>query len=63
MSLHLVCFKIFCNPNHALEAALSKVQLPAKLTRQAVSVNSRYLAVPRRHTVQFGRSFVPPCVQ
>ena len=55
-------YKIYCNPNHALEAALPQVYVPARVTRLAVSVHSRYLAVPRCRTVQFGRSFVPACV-
>ena len=56
-------YKIFCNPNHALEAALPRVCVPARLTLLAVSVHSRYLDVSRSHTVQFGRSFVHACAQ
>ena len=56
-------YKIYCNPNHALEAALSQVHTPARLTQLAVSVHSKYLAVPRCRTVKFGRSFVPACEQ
>ena len=56
-------YKIYCNPNHGLEAALPKIYVLARLTRLAVSVQSRHLAVPRCRTVQFCRSFVPACVQ
>ena len=55
--------KIRCSPNHALEAALPRVRVPARLTRLAVTVHSRYLDVPRCRTGQFGRSFVTACVQ
>ena len=55
--------KIYCYFHHTLEAALSRVHVPARLTRLAVSVHFRCLAVPRCSTVQFGRSFVPACVQ
>ena len=48
-------YKICCNPNHALEAALPQVHVPSMMTRLAVSVHSRYLAVPRCRTMQFGR--------
>ena len=56
-------YKICCNPNHALEAALHQVYVPAKLTRLVGSVHSRHLAVPRCRSVHFGRTFVPACVQ
>ena len=52
-------YKIPRNPNHNLEAALPEVHVPGRLIRLAVSVHSRYLAIPRCRTVQFGRSFVP----
>ena len=52
-------YKIHGNPNHALEAALLQVHVPARLTRLAVSVYSRNLDIPRCRTVQFNRSFVP----
>ena len=55
-------YKIFCNHNHAL-AALLRVHVPARLTNLAVPVRSRYLAVPRCRTMQFGRTFVLACVQ
>ena len=51
-------FRVF-----VLEAALPRAHVPARLTCLAVSVHSRYLVVPRCRTVQFGRSFVPACVQ
>ena len=53
--------KIHCNPNHALKAALPRVHVPARLTRLAVLVHSRYLDVSRCHTVQLGRSIVLVC--
>ena len=56
-------YKIYCNLNHALEAVLPRVHLLGRLTRLAVSVHSRYLVVLRYRTVQFGRSFLPACVQ
>ena len=56
-------YKIRCNPNHSLEAALPRVHVPARLTRLAVSVHSRYLDVLRCRTVQFGWSYVPACAQ
>ena len=56
-------YKIHCNHNHALETAFPQVYVPAWLTRLAVSVHSRHLAVPRCRTVQSGSSFVPACVQ
>ena len=52
----------YCNPNHALEVAVPQVYVPARLTRLAVSVHSRYLIVPGCRRVQFGRSFVHACV-
>ena len=56
-------YKMNCNPKHASEAALTRVHVSSWLTRLAVSVHSRYLVAPRCHIVQFGRSFVPACVQ
>ena len=56
-------YKIHRNPNLALEAALPRIHVPARLTRLAVLVHSRYLDVPRCCTVKFDRSFVPACVQ
>mgnify|MGYP006897304037 CR=1 FL=1 len=56
-------YKIHCNSNHALEAALPRVHVPTKLTCQVVSIHSRYLDVPRSRTVQFIRSCVPACAQ
>ena len=56
-------YKIRCNPNHAFEAALPRVRLPARLTRLAVSVHSRYLDVLRCRSVKFGKSYVPACEQ
>ena len=55
-------YMIYCNPNHASVVALPQVHVPARLTHLAVSVHSRYLAVPRSRTVQFGRLFVSACV-
>ena len=56
-------YKIYCYPNHALEAVLSHVHVPARLTRLAFSLFQVVLAVDRCHIVQVGRSFVPACVQ
>ena len=49
-------YKIHRNPlyNYALEAALPRVRVFARLTRLAVSVHLRYLDVSRCCTVQFG---------
>ena len=65
MKLHFACYfnKIYCNPNHALEAALPQVHVLDRLSHLAVSIHSRYLSVPKCRTVQFGRLFVPSCVQ
>ena len=56
-------YKIYCYPNHALEAALPGVCLPAILTRLVVSVHSRYLDVSRSRTLQLSRPFVPACAR
>ena len=48
-------YKIHVYPNHTLETALSQVYVPARQTRLAVSVHSRYLAVPCCRSVHFGR--------
>ena len=58
-----IFYKLYCNLNHALEAALPRVYVPARLTPLAVSVHFKYLVVLRCRTVQFGRSFVLACVQ
>ena len=56
---------IYCNPNHAFEAALPEVYVPARLTSLAVSIHSRYLTVPMCRAVQFGvqvwNSLDEPC--
>ena len=52
-------YNIYCNHNHALEAALPRVHAPARFISLTVSVHSRYLNVPRCRTMQFDRSFVP----
>ena len=46
-------YKIYCIPNHALEAALPQVHVTSRLTCLAVSGHSRYLTVPRCRAVQF----------
>ena len=43
-------YKIYCIPDHALEAALPRVHIPARLTSVTASVHSRYLAVSRCRT-------------
>ena len=53
-----VIFKVHCNPDHSLEAELPRVCEPARLSRLAVPVHSRYLDVPRSRRVQFSSSFV-----
>ena len=50
--------KILCNPNHALEAALSEVRVHAMLTRLLVSIHFGYVDVHRSLTLQFSRSFL-----
>ena len=56
-------YKIHCNPNQDLEAALPRVRFPARLTRFDVSVHPRYLDVPRSRTKQFNMKFVLTCAQ
>ena len=56
-------YKINCSPNHALEVALPRVFVPARLTRLAVTVYSRYFDLSRCRTVQFDWSFVPASMQ
>ena len=54
-------YKIRCNANLALKAALPPVRVLARLTRLAVSIHYRYLDFPRCRTVQFGWSFASAC--
>ena len=56
-------YKIHCNPNHALEAALPGVRVPASLTHLVIYVHSRYLDDLRSCTVQFSRQCVPEYAQ
>ena len=55
--------KIYSDTNPFLEVVLPQVHVPARLTRLAVSVHSRYLDVPKCRTLQFSLSFVPAYVQ
>ena len=56
MSLHCACNMIRGNPDHALEVALPRVHVPARLTLQVVSVHLSYIDVPRSQKIG---SFVP----
>ena len=39
-------YKIRGSPDHTLDATLPRIRVPARLTRQAVSVHCRYRDVP-----------------
>ena len=59
-----IFYEIHCIEIHALESALPLVHvLAVRLIYLAVSVHSWCLDVSRCRAVQFGRSFVPACVQ